>query len=243
MAPCGLGTGTVPLLALLCRVPARCGVTAATTTSPPLCLPPGSPPGSPCLRLQLLGRCLATVQASCSWLMGKAFQFLASWSLHQFLLVTQGDLQVRQGRGGGTGGSAPLRGWGQDLGHSSSLCRLQLLKAETDALVLLVGAAFPEPGDSLQHLAPHQRLRCHQELWLCQQIRSMAASIQVGLSTASGSCATATAPGASSRHAPSRAVCQRGPAAGRGVVLHGKVLGCPAPAPLALLPSNSRGTC
>uniref|UniRef100_A0A8B9U969 Coiled-coil domain containing 142 n=1 Tax=Anas zonorhyncha TaxID=75864 RepID=A0A8B9U969_9AVES len=108
--------------------------------------PEGSPPGSPCLRLQLLGRCLATVQASCSWLMGKAFQFLASWSLHQFLLVTQGDLQ--------------------------------LLKAETDALVLLVGAAFPEPGDSLQHLAPHQRLRCHQELWLCQQICSMAASIQ-----------------------------------------------------------------
>ncbi|XP_032042846.1 coiled-coil domain-containing protein 142 [Aythya fuligula] len=94
--------------------------------------PEGSPPGS--------------VQASCSWLMGKAFQFLASWSLHQFLLVTQGDLQ--------------------------------LLKAETDALVLLVSAAFPEPGDSLQHLAPHQRLRSHQELWLCQQIRSMAASIQ-----------------------------------------------------------------
>nr|XP_047908037.1 coiled-coil domain-containing protein 142 [Anser cygnoides] len=112
-------------------------------------LPPaleGSPPGSPCLRLQLLGRCLATVQASCSWLMGKAFQYLASWSLHQFLLVTQGDLQ--------------------------------LLKAETDALVLLVSAAFPEPGDSPQHLAPHQRLRSHQEMWLCQQIRFMAASIQ-----------------------------------------------------------------
>lgn len=26
--------------------------------------------------------------------MGKAFQYLAAWSLQQFLLVTQGDLQV-----------------------------------------------------------------------------------------------------------------------------------------------------
>ncbi|NXK57032.1 CC142 protein, partial [Chauna torquata] len=56
---------------------------------------------------------------------------------------------------------------------------LQLLKAEMDALVLLVSAAFPEPGDSPQHLVPHQRLRAHQERWLCQQIRSMAASIQL----------------------------------------------------------------
>ncbi|NXJ16868.1 CC142 protein, partial [Odontophorus gujanensis] len=103
--------------------------------------------GSPCLRLQLLGCCLATAQASCSWLMGKAFQFLAAWSLQQFLLVTQGDLQ--------------------------------LLKAETDALELLVSAAFPEPGDSSQHLAPHRRLRCHHERRLCQQIRSAAASIQL----------------------------------------------------------------
>lgn len=116
MAPCGLGTGTVPLLALLCRAPARCGVTAATTTSPPPCLPPGSPPGSPCLRLQLLGRCLATVQASCSWLMGKAFQFLASWSLHQFLLVTQGDLQVRAGPGWGHRGLSPTAGLGTGFG-------------------------------------------------------------------------------------------------------------------------------
>ncbi|NXC50565.1 CC142 protein, partial [Penelope pileata] len=106
-----------------------------------------SPPSAPCLRLQLLGCCLATAQASCSWLMGKAFQYLASWSLQQFLLITQGDLQ--------------------------------LLKAETDALELLVGAAFPEPGDSAQQLAPHQRLRCHQDRWLCQQIRCLATSIQL----------------------------------------------------------------
>ncbi|XP_072191598.1 coiled-coil domain-containing protein 142 isoform X2 [Excalfactoria chinensis] len=109
--------------------------------------PDGGPPGSPCLRLQLLGCCLATAQASCSWLMGKAFQYLAAWSLRQFLLVTQGDLQ--------------------------------LLKAETDALELLVSAAFPEPEGSPQHLAPHRRLRCHHERWLCLQIRSAAASIQL----------------------------------------------------------------
>lgn len=134
-----------------------------------------------------------------------------------------------QGQGGGRGGSAPLRGWGQDLGHSSSLCRLQLLKAETDALVLLVSAAFPEPGDSPQHLAPHQRLRSHQEMWLCQQIRFMAASIQVGPSTASGLCATAAAPGASGCHAPSPAllgeVPQRG---GSGLARPGAGLRSPS---------------
>ncbi|XP_042748746.1 coiled-coil domain-containing protein 142 [Lagopus leucura] len=109
--------------------------------------PEGSPLGSPCLRLQLLGCCLATAQASRSWLMGKAFQYLAAWSLQQFLLVTQGDLQ--------------------------------LLKAETDALELLVNATFPEPEDGPQHLAPHRRLRSQHERWLRLQIRSAAASIQL----------------------------------------------------------------
>lgn len=67
--------------------------------------PPGCPPGSPCLRLQVLGRCLATAQAACSWLMGRACRYLAAWALPQFLLVTQGDLQVRRGQGpmGGCG--------------------------------------------------------------------------------------------------------------------------------------------
>ncbi|XP_026502567.1 uncharacterized protein LOC112124852, partial [Terrapene carolina triunguis] len=48
----------------------------------------------PSLRLELLSRCLATGQASCSWLMAKAYQHLAVWSLCPFLLVTQGDLQL-----------------------------------------------------------------------------------------------------------------------------------------------------
>lgn len=61
----------------------------------------------------------------------------------------------------------------------SPLSAPQLLKAETDALELLVSAAFPEPEGSPQHLAPHRRLRSHHERWLCLQIRSAAASIQV----------------------------------------------------------------
>ncbi|KAM6135696.1 coiled-coil domain-containing protein 142 [Phoenicopterus ruber ruber] len=59
----------------------------------PACLP-GRPPGSPCLRLQVLGRCLATAQAACSWLMGSACRYLAAWALPPFLLVTQGDLPL-----------------------------------------------------------------------------------------------------------------------------------------------------
>ncbi|NXO54890.1 CC142 protein, partial [Aramus guarauna] len=58
----------------------------------------GRPPGSPCLRLQVLGRCLATAHAACSWLMGRACRYLAAWALQQFLLVTQGDLPVRGAR-------------------------------------------------------------------------------------------------------------------------------------------------
>ncbi|NXW38788.1 CC142 protein, partial [Phaetusa simplex] len=103
------------------------------------------PPGSPCLRLQVLGCCLATAQAACSWLMGRACRYLAAWALPQFLLVTQGDLQ--------------------------------LLKTETDRLVVLVGGTFPEPGDAPPQLPP--ALLSHQEHQLCQQIRSMAASIQL----------------------------------------------------------------
>ncbi|XP_014799939.1 PREDICTED: coiled-coil domain-containing protein 142 [Calidris pugnax] len=110
----------------------------------PTCLP-GRPPGSPCLRLQVLGCCLATAQAACSWLMGRAFRYLAAWALPQFLLVTQGDLQ--------------------------------LLKMETDRLVVLVSETFPEPGDVPPQLPPAPL--CHQEHHLCQQIRSMAASIQL----------------------------------------------------------------
>ncbi|KAM6362473.1 coiled-coil domain-containing protein 142 isoform 2-T2 [Alca torda] len=156
---------------------------------PPACLP-GRPPGSPCLRLQVLGCCLATAQAACSWLMGRACRYLAAWALPQFLLVTQGDLQVRSGQGMGT----HVWGWvlppgvshlpagavvlglatGQDFSHPSSL---QLLKTETDRLVVLVSGTFPEPGDAPPQLPP--TLLSHQEHQLCQQIRSMAASIQL----------------------------------------------------------------
>ncbi|KAM4621363.1 uncharacterized protein ccdc142 [Polymixia lowei] len=39
---------------------------------------------------------LATVQSTTVWVMSKAYQFLSSWSLNKFLLITQGDLKVLQ---------------------------------------------------------------------------------------------------------------------------------------------------
>ncbi|NXD04729.1 CC142 protein, partial [Certhia familiaris] len=53
-----------------------------------------APPGGLCLRLQVLGRCLAAVAAAHAWLTGRAGRYLAAWVLPQFLLLTQGDLQV-----------------------------------------------------------------------------------------------------------------------------------------------------
>uniref|UniRef100_W5MYQ8 Coiled-coil domain containing 142 n=1 Tax=Lepisosteus oculatus TaxID=7918 RepID=W5MYQ8_LEPOC len=44
--------------------------------------------------LTLLSCTVATVHSSSYWAMTKAYQFLSSWSLNQFLLVTQGDLKV-----------------------------------------------------------------------------------------------------------------------------------------------------
>ncbi|KAJ6658537.1 hypothetical protein lerEdw1_019924 [Lerista edwardsae] len=55
------------------------------------------------LRLELLSLLVATSHASCYWVMSKAYQHLASWSLGQFLLVTQGDLQAS-----GMGTQSPL---------------------------------------------------------------------------------------------------------------------------------------
>ncbi|KAK9398479.1 coiled coil domain-containing protein [Crotalus adamanteus] len=46
------------------------------------------------LHLHLLSLVVATCHASSYWTMSKAYQYLASWSLGQFLLVTQGDLQL-----------------------------------------------------------------------------------------------------------------------------------------------------
>ncbi|NWR64211.1 CC142 protein, partial [Bucorvus abyssinicus] len=54
---------------------------------------------------------------------------------------------------------------------------LPLLKLETDRLVLLVSGTFPEPGDPTPGL-PLDPLD-PQELQLCQQLRSVAASIQL----------------------------------------------------------------
>ncbi|XP_032079688.1 coiled-coil domain-containing protein 142 isoform X2 [Thamnophis elegans] len=46
------------------------------------------------LHLHLLSLAVATCRASSYWTMSKAYQYLASWSLGQFLLVAQGDLQL-----------------------------------------------------------------------------------------------------------------------------------------------------
>ncbi|XP_046873342.1 uncharacterized protein ccdc142 isoform X2 [Hypomesus transpacificus] len=59
---------------------------------------PGAPGKAFSHRTELLQgstmRALASVQTSTLWVMGKAYQFLSSWSLNKFLLVTQGDLKV-----------------------------------------------------------------------------------------------------------------------------------------------------
>uniref|UniRef100_A0A669BF69 Coiled-coil protein 142 C-terminal domain-containing protein n=1 Tax=Oreochromis niloticus TaxID=8128 RepID=A0A669BF69_ORENI len=49
----------------------------------------------PCsLQRQTVSLVLASVQLSAVWVMSKAHQFLSSWSLNKFLLITQGDLTV-----------------------------------------------------------------------------------------------------------------------------------------------------
>uniref|UniRef100_A0AAX7VTH4 Coiled-coil protein 142 C-terminal domain-containing protein n=1 Tax=Astatotilapia calliptera TaxID=8154 RepID=A0AAX7VTH4_ASTCA len=49
----------------------------------------------PCtLQRQTVGLVLASVQLPTVWVMSKAHQFLSSWSLNKFLLITQGDLTV-----------------------------------------------------------------------------------------------------------------------------------------------------
>ncbi|XP_078025299.1 uncharacterized protein ccdc142 isoform X2 [Epinephelus lanceolatus] len=46
------------------------------------------------LQRQTVSLVLATVQISTVWVISKAYQFLSSWSLNKFLLITQGDLKV-----------------------------------------------------------------------------------------------------------------------------------------------------
>ncbi|NWU17739.1 CC142 protein, partial [Cephalopterus ornatus] len=106
-----------------------------------------APPGGPCLRLQVLGRCLAAVAAAHAWLTGRAGRYLAAWALPQFLLLTQGDLQV--------------------------------LKAETEQLVLQVSGTFPEPGDTDGDTPPEPSPVSPWELQLCRQIHEAANNIQL----------------------------------------------------------------
>ncbi|NXJ87080.1 CC142 protein, partial [Trogon melanurus] len=103
------------------------------------------PHGEPCPQLAVLSRCVATAQAACSWLMGRACRYLAAWALPQFLLVTQGDLQ--------------------------------LLRTETDRLVVLVTGTFPEGADPPSPLPPDALT--HRQHHLCCQLRSVATSIQL----------------------------------------------------------------
>ncbi|NXG46719.1 CC142 protein, partial [Psilopogon haemacephalus] len=110
------------------------------------------PSGQSCPRLQVLSRCVATAQASCWWLMSRAYRYLSAWALPQFLIVTQGDLQ--------------------------------LLKTETDNLVLLVSKTFPVHGDSPPGLSPNTSgppltSPSPWEHQLCQQLHSVATSIQL----------------------------------------------------------------
>ncbi|XP_078810050.1 uncharacterized protein ccdc142 isoform X2 [Oryzias latipes] len=46
------------------------------------------------LQSRTVSMVLASVQLSTVWVVSKAFQFLSSWSLHKFLLITQGDLEM-----------------------------------------------------------------------------------------------------------------------------------------------------
>uniref|UniRef100_A0A3Q1G0F8 Coiled-coil domain containing 142 n=1 Tax=Acanthochromis polyacanthus TaxID=80966 RepID=A0A3Q1G0F8_9TELE len=46
------------------------------------------------LQRQTVSLVLASVQLSTVWVMSKAYQFLSSWSLNKFLLITQGDLNM-----------------------------------------------------------------------------------------------------------------------------------------------------
>ncbi|NXH17247.1 CC142 protein, partial [Bucco capensis] len=109
--------------------------------------PPPASSCQPCPRLQVLSRCVATAQAGCGWLMGRACRYLAAWALPQFLIITQGDLQ--------------------------------LLKTETDRLVLLLSETCLEPRDTSDPPGPPPTPPSPQELQLCQQLCSVASNIQL----------------------------------------------------------------
>ncbi|NXR50765.1 CC142 protein, partial [Hippolais icterina] len=132
-----------------------------------------APPGGLCLRLQVLGRCLAAVAAAQAWLTGRAGRYLAAWALPQFLLLTQGDLQVQGNRG--------HEGLGAHRGAGFTPAPLQVLKAEAEQLMLQVSGTFPEPED-IHGDSPPEPLPSPGSPWelqLCRQIRNVANSIQL----------------------------------------------------------------
>ncbi|XP_064568133.1 coiled-coil domain-containing protein 142 isoform X2 [Zonotrichia leucophrys gambelii] len=110
---------------------------------------PHAPPGGLCLRLQVLGRCLAAVAAAHAWLTGRAGRYLAAWALPQFLLLTQGDLQV--------------------LKAEAEQLMLQVSRTFPEPGDI--------PGDSPPE--PPPCLGSPWELQLCRQIRDVANSIQL----------------------------------------------------------------
>ncbi|XP_074396701.1 coiled-coil domain-containing protein 142 isoform X2 [Zonotrichia albicollis] len=110
---------------------------------------PHAPPGGLCLRLQVLGRCLAAVAAAHAWLTGRAGRYLAAWALPQFLLLTQGDLQV--------------------LKAEAEQLMLQVSRTFPEP------GDIPEDSPP----EPPPCLGSPWELQLCQQIRDMANSIQL----------------------------------------------------------------
>ncbi|XP_057881205.1 coiled-coil domain-containing protein 142 [Melospiza georgiana] len=110
---------------------------------------PHAPPGGLCLRLQVLGRCLAAVAAAHAWLTGRAGRYLAAWALPQFLLLTQGDLQV--------------------LKAEAEQLMLQVSRTFPEPGDI--------PGDSPPE--PPPSLGSPWELQLCRQIRDVANSIQL----------------------------------------------------------------
>ncbi|XP_054149193.1 coiled-coil domain-containing protein 142 [Melozone crissalis] len=110
---------------------------------------PHAPPGGLCLRLQVLGRCLAAVAAAHAWLTGRAGRYLAAWALPQFLLLTQGDLQV-------------LKAEAEQL-----MLHVSRTFPEPGDI----------PGDSPPE--PPPSLGSPWELQLCRQIRDVANSIQL----------------------------------------------------------------
>ncbi|XP_071060611.1 uncharacterized protein ccdc142 [Pseudochaenichthys georgianus] len=73
-----------PLLSSVCGLHSNSMASASVRLSPPRLT----------LQSQTVSLLLATVQLSTVWVLSKAYQFLSSWSLKKFLLISQGDLNV-----------------------------------------------------------------------------------------------------------------------------------------------------